>query len=839
MGFALLFNNLFITIKTDLETEFDDNVFRLEDILSFTEKNLDRCVEGLNIMDKNAKLSPADCDKYLSSFPKTYFKQGNEFLGYFYAIEGNDNNTMSWYYNSSSGVLTDLQLNSINDIFAQDSVKINEWCFVKRASNVKDLIYVVPITISGQEIGYMGAVINLYFTQNAIFRDDYHKYYDLSFLDSEGNFLFSSNYNNYENINDLDKTIFDRFEYMLNTSNNENNLYKQYGFDSFIYKKLDSGLTFVCEVNVLDYQKQSNITIIFVALVLILCFIFYHNLKRRENDITSNIYKKYMDESQEPQISQDKLKKEASKTFIYVIVFITVLTSIYSFFVKHSFYLPLMLICILLLEVIQQGIQKLASKSDSEETKSDKSDKSKFDKSELIGRISYILDICVVLIPSVFLFFAPLQESHSTILVFFFAMAIIVVRMFCSSLINSMNIYYLSLAFMFAAQALSIIVWKKPLDSSTFIFTAFAAFTGLFVNSAFIVFKYFDDETHANVQILVDKVNDTQSMLVQNDRMTTLGRLMAGLSHEINTPIGAIKASADTFNSRLVESFDIVINNTKDYSPEDLQCLFTFINLSFESVKKMLSTSDLRRGKNKVYKMLVEEGFDDDKAYHIANMLSRIEICNLDKIREIIDILRKDNIESILGTVCDIFFFITGTNTIQLATNKISKIMYALRAYANVSVSTAIGEFNIVESIDSVLTLYTSQFNPSIVINKDYQENIPSVIGNPEGLGQVCTNIIQNALYALKDGGSLTITIIFDEENIYIDFEDTGCGIAEENIDKVFEPLFTTKSFGEGSGLGLGICKNIIEDHGGSISVKSKLGKGTTFFIRLPINKKK
>ena len=310
---------------------------------------------------------------------------------------------------------------------------------------------------------------------------------------------------------------------------------------------------------------------------------------------------------------------------------------------------------------------------------------------------------------------------------------------------------------------------------------------------------------------------------------------MAGISHEINTPIGAIKASADSFNSKLVDSFRIIINDTKSLNEEDLDIFFKLVDISFESVKKMLTTSEIRKGKMTIYSYLSENGFEDDKAYSVANMLARIEICDLDTVKGIMDLLNRDNIEVILKLVCDIFFLITGTNTIRLATDKVSKIMYAIRSYSNSVLSGEKGEFNILDCIDNILTLYTSQFNSEITINRIYDKDVPTIIGNTESLGQVFINIIQNAFYALKDGGSLDIRVRHDNKMVYIDFIDTGCGIAEENLEKIFEPLFTTKPLGEGSGLGLGICQNIVENHNGTITVKSELGKGSTFSIALPL----
>ena len=102
-------------------------------------------------------------------------------------------------------------------------------------------------------------------------------------------------------------------------------------------------------------------------------------------------------------------------------------------------------------------------------------------------------------------------------------------------------------------------------------------------------------------------------------------------------------------------------------------------------------------------------------------------------------------------------------------------------------------------------------------------------------LRQVFLSSITNAIDAMPDGGTLVIKTLFDGNSAIISFEDTGCGIAEKNIDKVFEPFYSTKKEIKGVGLGLSTAYAIIESCGGKISVESEEGKGTTFIVNLPV----
>jgi signal transduction histidine kinase len=124
-------------------------------------------------------------------------------------------------------------------------------------------------------------------------------------------------------------------------------------------------------------------------------------------------------------------------------------------------------------------------------------------------------------------------------------------------------------------------------------------------------------------------------------------------------------------------------------------------------------------------------------------------------------------------------------------------------------------------------------------LHDEISDNLPRIRGNHQGLQQVFLNLITNAVHATQDGGDLTVRAdIAEDDKIKVEFEDTGTGISEENLSNIFDPFFTTKDVGRGTGLGLSVSYGIIKKHGGQISVKSKLGRGTTFTIVLPVNVK-
>ena len=178
---------------------------------------------------------------------------------------------------------------------------------------------------------------------------------------------------------------------------------------------------------------------------------------------------------------------------------------------------------------------------------------------------------------------------------------------------------------------------------------------------------------------------------------------------------------------------------------------------------------------------------------------------------------------------------------IQRNINRIDRIVYGLLNFSHPS------RFNfdyhnvneILERLEKLEPILKHFLPENIKIIRKYDSKLPQGWFDSDCLEQVFLNLISNAIRAMKDGGELYITASFDStrKGIIIEFEDTGVGIPEGNIKKIFMPFFTT--FKEGTGLGLSICRNIIKDHKGTISVESKSGEGAIFNIYFPLEKRK
>lgn len=179
----------------------------------------------------------------------------------------------------------------------------------------------------------------------------------------------------------------------------------------------------------------------------------------------------------------------------------------------------------------------------------------------------------------------------------------------------------------------------------------------------------------------------------------------------------------------------------------------------------------------------------------------------------------------------------SNNNVIIMASDRITKIVRGLKNFARLD-EAEFQEADIHEGLESTLTLLNHTIKDRVDVVKDYGD-IGKIQCYPNRLNQVFMNVLNNASQAILDKGTISIKTTKENNKIYIRIIDDGEGIKKENLNKIFDPGFTTRGVGVGTGLGLSISYNIIKDHHGEIKVKSDVGKGTEILIIVPIKQKK
>lgn len=333
-----------------------------------------------------------------------------------------------------------------------------------------------------------------------------------------------------------------------------------------------------------------------------------------------------------------------------------------------------------------------------------------------------------------------------------------------------------------------------------------------------------------NLEALVDNLTQTQEQLVQSEKMAALGQLIAGIAHEINTPLGAIKASIGNLGDSLETALNELPSLFQSQSIEDLR-LFTEIFELARIKKPELTSREKRQARREITAKLKEHDITNPEL--LADTLVYLEIYS-DSLPELLPSLEKKDSLQVVRSARNFISLLKNTNTINLAVEKATKVVFALKKYAHKDTMGEKSLTDIIDSIETVLTLYNNQLKQGVEIKKEY-ETLPLVQCYRDEISQVWTNLIQNAIQAVRHDGNLTIKTHHQNDHVFVSFEDDGPGIEPDIKDRIFEPFFTTKKQGEGSGLGLDIVKKIIEKHNGIISVESTLGEGAKFIIKLPV----
>lgn len=341
--------------------------------------------------------------------------------------------------------------------------------------------------------------------------------------------------------------------------------------------------------------------------------------------------------------------------------------------------------------------------------------------------------------------------------------------------------------------------------------------------------------TEVLVHQMTDRVREFGKIQQINEKMMSLGKLSAGLAHELNNPAAAIVRSSAALKAHLShtpDKFKKVMSIEAVERQVDVVNQFVFDKISAPPAKE-LSLMERSRQEDDIADWL--EDHNVSNAYDIAPVFVDFNVQTFD-LDAVESELGPDHLDPILNWVCNNFVTEKIVTEIEEASKRIGHIVDSIKSHTHMDRATSKARVHLREGIVNTLILLNHKLKgKQIKVVKEFPDDLPEIEVFVGELNQVWTNIIDNAIDAMEPGGTLQIVCAADKRWLKTSIIDSGNGISPEILDSIFDPFFTTKDVGKGTGLGLDIVRSIIDQHKGEVKVQSQPGR-TEFIICLPIN---
>jgi PAS domain S-box-containing protein len=322
------------------------------------------------------------------------------------------------------------------------------------------------------------------------------------------------------------------------------------------------------------------------------------------------------------------------------------------------------------------------------------------------------------------------------------------------------------------------------------------------------------------------RLKSAQNDLVLSEKLSALGQLAAGIAHELNTPLGAI-ISADGSISRYVEQGLAETMSFLTSVSETQRGLFWAVVARGSHRKSATDAAAVWERRKSLQADLESGGLGSGR--RIAEIL--VELGLDGATHEIPGLLEDERLLPLLEHARALLMIRRMTDVVRVAAEKGAAVVAALRQYLGSEVADEIADVDVERDLETVLTLLNNKIKYGVTVERRYSG--ARARGSAQSLCQVWMNLINNAVQAMEYKGTLTLSTESAGDRVVVAVTDSGSGIPEGIRDRIFEPFFTTKPPGEGMGLGLDICKRIVEKQKGRILIESRPGM-TRFSVELP-----
>ena len=340
--------------------------------------------------------------------------------------------------------------------------------------------------------------------------------------------------------------------------------------------------------------------------------------------------------------------------------------------------------------------------------------------------------------------------------------------------------------------------------------------------------------TERLVGLMSDRIREVTRTETQQEKLMALGKLSAGLAHELNNPAAAAQRAAQNLLGAMEYIREVSLRLLKHASTEEQRrALFDFElaagQKAAQMAKQALDPLELSDREERVTAWLEKRGVAEP--WKIASTLAEgcVDGDELDRLEGKIG---KDFLSDAVHRVAGIIAVFGLVREIESSTRRISKLVAAVKRYSYMD-QTSLQEVDLREDLDNTLKIFAHRMKNGVVVTRNYEGALPRICAYGGELNQVWTNLIDNAIDSMKGKGELKIKTCKELDYAVVEIEDNGPGIPKDIQSRIFDPFFTTKKVGEGTGLGLDTVGRIVRRHHGFIEVESQPGQ-TSFTIRLP-----